>query len=46
MESIFEKMFWIDDRPKGKLSTTVMREALKGFGNLDAVRDALGMLKA
>ncbi len=44
--SIFEKMFWIDDRPKGKLSTTVMREALKGFGNLDAVRDALGMLKA
>ncbi len=43
--SIFEKMFWIDDQPKDKLSSTVLREALKGFGNLDALRDAFGMLK-
>ena len=43
--NVFEKMFWIGDQPKGKLSSTVMREALRGFGNLDAVRDALGMLR-
>ncbi len=44
--NIFEKMFWIGDQPKNKLSSSVMREALRGFGNLDAVRDALGMLRA
>ncbi|MDE3088818.1 MAG: FAD-dependent oxidoreductase [Chloroflexota bacterium] len=42
---MFEKMFWIGDQPKDKLSSTAMREALRGFGNLDAVRDALGMLR-
>lgn len=42
---IFEKLFYIDDQPKDKLSSTVMREALRGFGNLDAVRDVLGMLR-
>ncbi len=45
ISGIFEKMFWIGDQPKGKLSSTAMREALRGFGNLDAVRDALGMLR-
>jgi len=45
ISGIFEKMFWIGDQPKSKLSSTVMREALRGFGNLDAVRDALGMLR-
>jgi electron transfer flavoprotein-quinone oxidoreductase len=44
ISSIFEKMFWIGDQPKEKLSSTVMREALKHFGNLDAVQDALGLL--
>lgn len=43
--SIFEKMFWIGDQPKEKLSSTAIREALKGFGNVDAIRDALGMLR-
>jgi len=43
--SIFEKMFWFDDKPKDKLSATAMREAMKAFGNLDAVRDALGMMR-
>jgi electron transfer flavoprotein-quinone oxidoreductase len=42
---IFEKMFWIGDQPKDKLSSTVMREALRELGNLDAVRDALGMMR-
>jgi electron transfer flavoprotein-quinone oxidoreductase len=45
ISGIFEKMFWIGDQPKDKLSSTVMREALRNFGNLDAVRDALGMLR-
>ncbi len=45
ISGIFEKMFWIGDQPKDKLSSTVMREAMKAFGNLDAVRDALGMLR-
>ena len=45
ISGIFEKMFWIGDQPKDKLSSTVMREALRGFGNLDAVRDALGMMR-
>ena len=42
---IFEKMFWIDDQPKEKLSAIALREAVKGFGNLDAIKDALGLLK-
>jgi len=45
ISGIFEKMFWIGDQPKGKLSSTVIREALRSLGNLDAVRDALGMLR-
>ncbi len=43
--AMLEKMFWVGDAPKEKLSATALREALRGFGNLDAVRDALGMLK-
>jgi len=43
--SIFEKLFWLDDQPKEKLSSTVMRQVLKSFGNLNALRDALRMLK-
>lgn len=42
---ILEKMFWIGDQPKAKLSSTAIRAALQGFGNLDAVKDALGLLK-
>ncbi len=41
--NIFDKLFWIGDQPKEKLSSTVVREALKGFGNLTAVRDALAL---
>ncbi|MBI5029719.1 MAG: FAD-dependent oxidoreductase [Chloroflexi bacterium] len=43
--SIFGKMFWISDQPKEKLSSTALREAMKAFGNLDAVKDAWGMMK-
>ncbi len=41
--NILEKMFWIGEQPKDKLSSTVVREALKSFGNLDAIRDALSL---
>ncbi len=40
---IFEKLFWIGEQPKAKLSSTVIREALGGFGNLDAIKDALSL---
>ncbi len=43
--NIFESMFWIGDQPKEKLSAVALRQALKGLGNFDAVRDALSLLK-
>jgi len=43
--SIFERLFWIGDKPKDKLSSTVLGQALRSFGNLEALRDALGMLR-
>ena len=43
--SIFQQMFWVGDQPKDKLSATAIREAMKAFGNLDAVKDALGMMR-
>ena len=42
---IFEKLFWIDSQPKSKLSSTVLGEARKGFMNIEAIKDALGILK-
>ena len=45
ISTIFENMFWIGDQPKAKLSATVMSQALKGLGNIDAVRDALSLLR-
>lgn len=43
--AMLEKVFWIGDAPKEKLSASALGEATKAFGNLDAVRDALRMLK-
>lgn len=42
---IFEKLFSIDSRPKPKLSSTVLAEARKSFFNLQAIKDAIGLLK-
>lgn len=42
---IFDSVFTIDSGAKDKLSTTVIREALHGFGNLNGLRDALGLLR-
>ncbi len=43
--AIFEKMFWVGEEPKGKLAASALREALRGWRNLEAVRDALGMMR-
>jgi len=43
--NLFEKLFWLSDQPKEKLSSTVFHQAWKAFGNLDALKDALGMLR-
>ncbi|MBI5652929.1 MAG: FAD-dependent oxidoreductase [Chloroflexi bacterium] len=43
--NIFEKLFWLGDTPKEKLTATALREAMRGFGNLDALKDAFGLLK-
>jgi electron transfer flavoprotein-quinone oxidoreductase len=43
--TMLERMFWVGEGPKGKLSTTVMNQAAKSFGNYDALRDALGLMK-
>ncbi len=40
-----EQVFWVGDQPKDKLSSTMFREAWKAFGNLDALKDALGILR-
>lgn len=43
--AILEKMYWIGESPKGKMSAEAVQEALRTFGNLDGVRDALQILK-
>jgi electron transfer flavoprotein-quinone oxidoreductase len=43
--NIFEKMFWLGESPKDKLAATALREALRGFGNFDAIKDAFGLFK-
>jgi electron transfer flavoprotein-quinone oxidoreductase len=41
---IFQELMWIGEGPKSRLSSTAIREAWQGFGNLDTVRDGLGLL--
>lgn len=42
---IFTKLMWIDEKPKPKISSTVLREVLGRFLNWSTVKDALGMLR-
>jgi electron transfer flavoprotein-quinone oxidoreductase len=42
---IFEKLMWIDENPKPKISSTVIREGISKFLNWSAVKDAVGMLR-
>ena len=42
---IFEKLMWIDENPKAKISSTVIREASSKFLNWSTIRDVVGMLR-
>jgi len=42
---IFTKLMWIDENPKPKISSTVIREVLGKFLNWSTVKDGLRMLR-
>ncbi|MGB9301446.1 MAG: electron transfer flavoprotein, partial [Anaerolineae bacterium] len=42
---IFTELLWIDEKPKSKISSTVIREGLGKFLNWPTIGDALGMLR-
>jgi electron transfer flavoprotein-quinone oxidoreductase len=42
---IFTELMWIDEKPKPKISTTVIREGVGKFLNLSTIKDALGVLR-
>ena len=42
---IFTELLWIDEKPKPKISSTVMRRGLGKFLNWPTIRDALGILR-
>jgi len=42
---LFEKLMWIDEQPKEKLSATVLQELSGNFLNMDTIKDALSFLK-
>ena len=42
---IFEKLMWIDENPKAKISSTVIREGSSKFLNWSTIRDVVGMLR-
>ncbi len=43
--SIFEKLMWIDENPKAKISSTIIREGMGKFLNWSTIRDGLGILR-
>ncbi len=42
---IFEKLMWIDENPKSKISSTIIREGMSKFLNWSTIRDGLAMLR-
>jgi electron transfer flavoprotein-quinone oxidoreductase len=42
---IFEKLMWIDENPRSKISSTVIREAAGRFLNWSTIKDGFGMLR-
>ena len=42
---IFEKLMWIDENPKPKISSTVIREGVSKFLNWSTIEDVLGVLR-
>ncbi len=43
--SIFEDVMWIDEKPKSKISSTIIREGIGKFLNWSTLRDGLAMLR-
>jgi electron transfer flavoprotein-quinone oxidoreductase len=42
---LFEKLLWIGEQPKQKMSTTILQELRGNLLNMDTVRDGLNFLK-
>jgi electron transfer flavoprotein-quinone oxidoreductase len=42
---IFETLMWIDEHPKPKISSTVIREGMSKFLNWSTMKDVVGMLR-
>ena len=42
---LFEKLMWIDEQSKQKMSTTVLQELRGNLLNMDTIRDGLNFLK-
>jgi electron transfer flavoprotein-quinone oxidoreductase len=42
---LFEKLMWIDEQPKQKMSTTLLQELRSSLLNMDTIRDGLNFLK-
>jgi len=42
---ILQQLLWIGEGPKGKLSSTAIREGWRDLGSLETVRDGLGLLR-
>lgn len=42
---MFEKLMWIDENPKRKISSTVIKEGIRKFLNWSTVKDVVGMLR-
>jgi electron transfer flavoprotein-quinone oxidoreductase len=42
---IFTQLMWIDEKPKPKISSTVIRKGLSKFGNWATIKDAFGVLR-
>ena len=42
---VFTQLMWIDENPKPKISTTVIREGLRKFLSRSTIRDGLRMLR-
>ena len=42
---IFETLMWIDENPRPKISSTVIREGISKFLNWSTVKDVVGMLR-
>ena len=42
---LFEKLMWIDEQPKQKMSTTTLQELRSNLLSMDTIRDAFSFLK-